>query len=82
MKVWTVIFDEVDFADLNGVFSTKEKAIKAVFAHAERCSDVWSNVRIVEDDEDWVLISFDYDDGEYQSIEEDVCLTCHTLDEI
>ena len=31
MKVWMLIFDCCDFANFNGVFSTREKGIEAFF---------------------------------------------------
>lgn len=62
MEVWTLIFENIDFADCNGVFSTKEKAIDAFNQHCERCNDIWHNPTIAENSEDWVLLEFYYHD--------------------
>ena len=44
MKVWVLTFDDVNFWDCSGVFSTKEKALNAFQKHCERCSDIWLNI--------------------------------------
>lgn len=65
MEVWTLVFMNWDFADCNGVFSTKEKALDAFFQHFKRNDNHWSEPVIEEDDGDWMLLNFQYhDDGE------------------
>ena len=38
MVVWVLSFGESDLAELNGVYSTKEKAIEAFKIHCEKCT--------------------------------------------
>ena len=58
MKVWILLFDDVNFWDCNGVFSTKEKAIESFNQHCERCSDIWLNVKKEDEGENWISFGF------------------------
>lgn len=81
-EVWVLNFECVDFHDCNGVFSTKEKAIKAFKSHCERCEKNWSNPMILEEDDDWVLLEFCYQDN-YTEKEQQLCfITKYEIDKI
>ena len=58
MKVWVLTFENVNFWDCNGVYSTKEKAIEALNRHYERCSDIWSNFDVDSEEETWISYCF------------------------
>lgn len=51
MEVWVLSFGECDLADLNGVYSTKKKAIEAFKFQCEECKEFMFNVEC-EGDED------------------------------
>lgn len=61
MKVWVLRFDR-ECADCDGVYSTKEKAINAFETHAKRCSDIWKDIEIIEDTDDFRTYDFKFDD--------------------
>lgn len=44
MVVWVLSFGECDLAELNGVYSTKEKAVEAFKIHCEECKAFIQNV--------------------------------------
>lgn len=82
MKVWMLRFMNWDFADCNGVFSTKEKALDAFFQHLSRNSNHWFEPTIEEDDGDWMLLNFQYsDDGELVFYEQ-VIIESDILDKV
>lgn len=81
MKVWMLIFDCCDFANFNGVFSTREKGIEAFFTLCKQNNKYWSNPWIEECDEDWVLLDFTYQD-ETSTIADFATLTKIELDKI
>ena len=58
MKVWVLLFDDVNLDDCSGVFSTKEKALEAFQKHCERCSDIWLDVKKEDEGENWITFSF------------------------
>lgn len=59
MVVWVLSFGECDLAELNGVYSTKEKAIEAFKIHCEECKEFIRNVEC-EGDEDLEDSSISY----------------------
>lgn len=80
MKVWTLIFENTDFADCNGVFTTKEKAKSAFDAHAKDC-EFWLTPEIVEEGDDFMIIEFFYQDDDSEGYE--LCyITAKVIDEI
>ena len=58
MKVWVLSFDDVNFDDCSGVFSTKERALAAFQKHCERCSDIWLDIEKEDEGENWVSFGF------------------------
>lgn len=57
MEVWVLRFDRV-CADCEGVYSTKEKAINAFETHAKRCHDIWKEIEIAEDSDNFRTYEF------------------------
>lgn len=56
-KVWVVDFCHCDFSDLNGVFSTREKAEQRIANNVVRCS--WTNADEVNGDkEECIMFNF------------------------
>ena len=68
-EVWLVNYECVEFQDGNGIYSTREKAEKAVLADAERCSDIWKAFECVSEEEDFSCYEFLYC-GLHEEIEE------------
>lgn len=81
MEVWMLTFGCCDYDNFNGVFSTKEKAIDAFFTLCKNHNEYWSNACITENDEDFVLLEFDYTD-ENDTIAEMAFLTKVEMDKI
>ena len=70
--VWVVEYNRPDFADCNGVFATKEGAEESIADDFERCSDIWHDIELREDNEDWKTWNFVIwceDDLQYEEIE-------------
>lgn len=40
-EVWCLKFAHSDLMDCDGVFTSKEKAVRALEHHCERCKDIW-----------------------------------------
>lgn len=49
--VYSLTFYPVQLSDLNGVYSTRLKALEALSKHAERMGDTWSAFRCIHSDE-------------------------------
>lgn len=56
--VWVTRYDDHEFADLEGIYSTKEKALNAVQADAERCE--WTDMVLISEGEGWAIYMFHY----------------------
>lgn len=69
--IWLLTFDNIDFADCNGVFSTREKALDAFKTHCDRNPNLWSNPKVDEDSGNWLALSFHYHDDYYDN--EELC---------
>lgn len=70
--VWVVEYNRPDFADCNGVFATKDGAEKSIANDFARCSDIWHNIKLREDHEDWKTWNFviwGEDNLQYEEIE-------------
>ena len=70
--VWVVEYNRADFGDCNGVFETKEKAQKSIESDFERCSDIWYDIQLVHDEEEWKSWNFVIwcnDNQQYEEIE-------------
>lgn len=48
--VWVLTFDG-DNGDLNGVFSSRERARETLMEHYERCKEVWKDFRLEDTDD-------------------------------
>ena len=84
MVVWVLSFGECDLAELNGVYSTKEKAIEAFNHHCKDCSDYIKNVELDDQDEIGVYYSFDFVDtsGWVETTREHADIIAYGLDEV
>lgn len=58
MNVWMLVA-EGDIADINGVFSSREKAKEALMFNYERCKNIWKNFQMEYSDEWWETWGFD-----------------------
>ena len=70
--VWVVEYNCPDFSDCNGVFATEEGARESIENDFARCSDIWHDIEMREDDEDWKTWNFVIwceDDLQYEEIE-------------
>ena len=70
-EVWVVEYDRPDFADCNGVFASKENAENAIAQDFKRCSDIWHDIELVEDHEEWKTWNFVIwceDDQQYEEV--------------
>lgn len=87
MEVWVLSFGESNLADLNGVYSTKKKAIKAFKFLCEECKDFIFNVEC-KGDEDLEDSSVSYNfnflgiPGIVETTGECATITKHILDAI
>ena len=75
-SVWLLEFDNL-CADCNGVFSTKQKAIEALYSHKDRCKDIWLGFVRIHSDADCDLYRFTVND-----IVENVAISKYYIDEI
>ena len=59
-KVWVVEYDEPDFHDCNGVFSSREKALAHVIEDYARCNGDWTRLEVEDNqlDNGWIIMSF------------------------
>lgn len=60
-KVWVVEYDSLGFSNLNGVYSTKEKAEQSILRNLERCH-WWKNFSMVDtvENNEWTTFQFTY----------------------
>ena len=58
-KVWVVEYNHPDFSDLNGVFSTEEKAKQSILNDSKRCH-WWKNFTVdaIGDRGEWTVFKF------------------------
>lgn len=84
MKVWVLSFGECDLAELNGVYSSKVKAIEAFNHQCKDCADYIRNVEVDDQNEDSVYYSFDFVDtsGYMETTREHADITPYVLDEV
>ena len=47
MEVWTLQFKNPNYTDLNGIYSSREKARDALFSHAMRMNKEWGVISLV-----------------------------------
>lgn len=83
MKVWVLSFVG-DLSELNGVYSSKEKAIEAFNHQCEECSDYIQNVEIDDQNENNIFYSFDFVDpsGWVETTREYADIMSYVLDAI
>lgn len=88
MKIWVLSFGECDLAEeLNGVYSTKAKAVEAFKHHCEECKDFIFDVECEgEEDLEDTSISYTFNfagiPGLTETTGECATITKYTLDEI
>lgn len=75
-SVWVLEFDDL-CADCNGVFSTEEKAIEALYIHKDRCEDIWLDFTMVDSDANCNLYRFTVN-----GVVENVTISKYYIDEI
>ena len=75
--VYTLTFYPVGLSDINGVYSTRLKALEALSKHAERMGETWTASRCVHRDEYCIRYSFECLGVECYA---DIC--AHEIDEI
>lgn len=56
--VYTLTFYPVQLSDLNGVYSTRLKALRALNTHRNRMGDEWSSFQCIHNDEYSIRYSF------------------------
>lgn len=49
--IYTLTFYPVELSDINGVYSTRLKALKALTKHAERMGEMWTDSHCIRSDE-------------------------------
>ena len=77
-EVWVVEYDRPDFSDCNGVFAEMEDALDSVERDFERCSDIWHDIEMRDDEEDyksWNFVIWCDDDQQYEEINVRMYLT-------
>ena len=84
MKVWVLNFGNCDVAELNGVYSSMEKAIEAFNYQCEELKDYIQNVEVDDQDKNSVYYSFDFVDpsGYIETTREYADIIPYVLDEI
>ena len=62
VAVWVVRYDHPDFADLDGVFSTKDKAFESVMENVQQHRHYWLGFEKEEEQDNYTIYGFWYDD--------------------
>ena len=57
-KIWVVEYGDADLFDCNGVFTSKEKALKSVNEDFKRCSDIWIDKELEYASKDYICYTF------------------------
>ena len=57
-SIWVVEYENLNFSDCNGIFSTREKATASLMEDVKRCSDIWSNFKCEYFSDDWGIYTF------------------------
>lgn len=57
MKVWVVRFSD-GLSDCDGVFSTEEKANAQFQSSYARCNDIWKNMELAQQGDNWKIYRF------------------------